>query len=86
MPEKNSTGLNQILELNDPPIDLMEPRSFFLDPVIERRASTGEPTGVLQHLIHAHLAARDKLLQPIAKGIGRDVVCRPAARGEDQDS
>ena len=84
MPEEHRAGLNQILELNNPPIDLMEPRGFFLDPVIERGAATGEPTGVLQDLIHAHLATGDKLLQPVAKRIGRDVVGSPAARGEDQ--
>ena len=84
MAEEDRAGLNQILELDDPPIDLMEPGSFFLDPVIERRPATGKPTGVLQHLIHAYLATGDKLLQPIAKRIGRDVMRCPAARGENE--
>ena len=79
MAKEHRARLDQILELNDPPIKLMQPRGFFLDPVIERGAATGKPTGVLQHLINPHLTARDELLQPIPQGIGRHVMGCPAA-------
>ena len=80
MTEQDGAGLYQIFEFNDTPVNLMEPRSFFLYPVVETSSASGKPARILKNTINADLTAGNEADEPIPDGIGGDVMSCTTAR------